>query len=109
MAWDPGFEAAFEPKAVAFVGASRTQGGGGNFMSGFQKLGFQGRMYPINPKADEILGQKAYPDMESLPEKPDLVIVSVPAPLVPSVLEECGSLGIKNIHIFTAGFDETGT
>jgi len=71
-------------------------------------MGFTGRIHPINPKATEIAGLKAYPSLASVPDPIDLVIVSVPAPAVPAVLEDCIVAGAKNIHIFTAGFEETG-
>lgn len=115
MAWDPALETAFNPKAIAIVGASSDarrdeprSGGGAGFIQSYEQLGFPGRIYPVNPKAGEILGYKAYPNVSSLPEHVDLVIVSVPAPAVPAVLEDCIKADARNIHIFTAGFDETG-
>jgi len=73
-----------------------------------KNFGYQGRLYPINPGANEIEGLKVYPDLLSLPEKVDLVIISIPAPRVPAALEDCIASGNKNVHIFTAGFKETG-
>ena len=110
MAWDPEFEVAFNPKTVAVVGASREQRFFGDFVGRLQQVGFQGRIYPINPKvADgEIHGLKVYPNLVSVPEPIDLVIVSVPSRAVPSVLEDCIAANAKNVHIFTAGFKETG-
>ena len=116
MVWDPALEAAFNPKTVAMVGASsnskrgkpRTGGSGSNFINSFEQLGFQGHIYPVNPKAKEILGYKAYPNVSTIPEPVDLVIVSVPAEAVPGVLEDCISANARNIHVFTSGFEETG-
>ena len=110
MAWDPEFEAAFNPKAVAVVGASREAQFFGDFVGNLQRAGFAGRIYPINPKAagGEIHGLKVYPDLVSVPEHIDLVIISVPAHAVLSVLEDCIAANAKNIHIYTAGFKETG-
>ena len=110
MAWDPGFEVAFHPKTVAVVGASRERPLWGDFVLNLQRAGFEGRIYPINPKAagEEIRGLKAYPNLASVPEPIDLVIVTVPAAFVPAVLEDCIAANAKNIHIFTAGFRETG-
>ena len=109
MAWDPDFEVAFHPKTVAIVGASTkpTQGWLG-LMGCLQGFGFPGRIYPINPNATEIGGLKAYPNLVSVPEPIDLVLISVPAPTVPKALEDCIASGNKNVHIFTAGFKETG-
>ena len=111
MAWHPDFEAAFHPRAVAVIGASETKSSrfqGNAFIRNFQKLGFSGRIYPVNPKAEEILGLKAYPTLASVPEPVDLVIVSTPAREVPAVLEDCIAAGVKNVHVFTAGFSESG-
>lgn len=110
MAWDPEFEVAFDPKTVAVVGASREEKFFGDFVGNLQRVGFRGRIYPINPKAagEEIHGLKAYPNLVSVPEPIDLVIVSVPSHAVPSVLEECIAANAKNVEIFTAGFKETG-
>ena len=110
MAWDPEFEVAFNPKAIAVVGASRETQFFGDFVGNLQRSGFPGRIYPINPKAvgGEIHGLKVYPNLVSVPEHIDLVIVSVPSHAVLSVLEDCIAADAKNIHIFTAGFKETG-
>ncbi len=116
MAWDKGFEVAFNPKSVVIVGASGStqsatrQGalGGTSFIRTLQRIGFPGRIYPVNPNVSEILGLKTYPSLASVPETIDLVIVSVRAPEVPGVLEECAQAGMKNIHIFSSGFKETG-
>jgi len=100
----------FYPRSVAVVGASpNPKGWGGTqFVSRLRDIRFPGRLYPVNPKATEILGYKAYPDVPSIPEKVDLVIVAVSAPGVPKVLEDCISAGVKNVHIFSSGFGETG-
>ena len=115
MAWDPALEAAFHPKTVAVVGVSsdaKREGprsfGGAGFIHSFEQLGFRGRIYPVNPKAKELLGLKTYPDVSSIPEPVDLVVVSVPAQALPSVLEDCITANARNIHVYTAGFEETG-
>lgn len=110
MAWDPEFEVAFNPKTIAVVGASRETRFFGDFVGNLQRSGFSGRIYPVNPKAagGEIHGLKVYPSLVSVPEHIDLVMVSVPSHAVPSVLEDCVVANAKNVHIFTAGFKETG-
>ncbi|MBU4316170.1 MAG: CoA-binding protein [Proteobacteria bacterium] len=105
-------EKMFNARSIAVVGAKRpdeTQGKGfkGIFCA-VHDYGYKGRLYPINPKVDSIIGIKAYKNLLELPEPVDLVIVSVPAPYVPGVLRECAQSGNKNVHIFTAGFKETG-
>jgi len=101
----------FHPRSIAIVGVPREgdRFGGGSFLTKFQECGFPGRIYPINPKANEIQGIKAYPDLSSLPEIPELAIVSVTARLVPSILEECARVGVRHIHILSSGFKEIGT
>ncbi|MBN1615593.1 MAG: acetate--CoA ligase family protein [Deltaproteobacteria bacterium] len=99
------------PKSIAVIGASRSKSQEESWMSlmgVIARFGYQGRLYPINPKADEIDGYKAYPDLGSLPEPADLVIVSVAAPRVPAALRDCVASGHRNVHIFAAGFKETG-
>lgn len=82
----------FNPRHIAIVGVPRKDDrfGGGSFLKKFIECGFPGTLYPINPKADEIQGLKAYPDLAALPETPDLAIVSVAAGFVPATLEEAG-------------------
>jgi acyl-CoA synthetase (NDP forming) len=101
----------FNPRSIAIVGVSKGgfRFGGTSFLKKLQKAGFPGKIYPINPKASEIASIKAYPDLSSLPEVPDLAIVCVAARLVPAVLEECGRVGLRHVHILSAGFRETGT
>ena len=100
----------FFPKSVALVGASAnaTGWGGTTFLTRLQKRGYTGRLYPVNPKALEVAGLTCYPDIKSLPEPPDHVIIAIPAPGVPQVLRDCITRGVKNVHIFSSGFSETG-
>ncbi|MBI4766510.1 MAG: CoA-binding protein, partial [Deltaproteobacteria bacterium] len=103
-------ESMFYPKSVALVGASSNPlgWGGTSFLLRLKNIGFPGKMYPINPKATEVLGLKAYPNLQSIPEAVDLVIIAISAPGVPRILEDCLTAGIKNVHIFSSGFSETG-
>jgi acyl-CoA synthetase (NDP forming) len=115
MAWDAGMERAFHPETIAIVGVSSDAKrgapwapGGTSFITSHEKLGFSGRLYPVNPKASEVLGYKAYPTVSTIPEPVDLVIVAVPARALPAVLEDCIKADARNIHAFTSGFEETG-
>jgi len=102
-------DAMLAPGSIAIIGAKRAPDDSWqNLMGIIKNFGYQGRLYPINPGVDEIEGLKAYPDLLSLPEKVDLVIISIPAPRVPAALEDCIASGNRNVHIFTAGFKETG-
>ncbi len=100
----------FYPKSIAVVGASAnpTGWGGSSFLTDLLKRGYTGRVYPVNPKAQVISGLTCYPDVKSIPEAPDFVIIAIPAPSVPQVLRDCVARGAKNVHIFTSGFSETG-
>jgi acyl-CoA synthetase (NDP forming) len=100
----------FKPAHVAVIGVSTGdyKFGGTSFLMKLQEGGFTGKLYPINPRAQEIRGLKAYPDLASLPVVPDLAIVCVAARLVPGILEDCARIGLRQIHILTSGFRETG-
>jgi len=99
----------FHPKSVAIVGASPNPlARGYDYIRGFMEFGFEGDIFPINPKVDEILGLKVYPSIKDVPKTVDYVITCIPAPSVPQLVEECATKGVKVIQLFTAGFSETG-
>jgi acetyltransferase len=97
------------PQAVAVIGASRDkQKLGHGVLSNIIEHGYPGRVYPINPKADRILGLKCYPSVLDVPDPIDLAIIVIPNKYVAAVLEECGQKGIKGAIIISAGFREAG-
>lgn len=99
----------FYPKSIAIIGASRQPGSvGHSLLANIIDSRFQGVAYPVNPKAEAILGIKCYSRVLEIPDEVDLAVVIVPAPLVPQVLEECGVKGIKGAIIISAGFKEIG-
>jgi acyl-CoA synthetase (NDP forming) len=99
----------FHPKSLAVVGAPQERPLGWPGIFGcIRDFGYPGRLYPINPRVTHVEGLKAYPDLVSVPEPIDLVIISVPAPAVPAALMDCVASGNRNVHIFTSGFNETG-
>lgn len=99
----------FKPNSIAVVGASNTEGKVGYIIVNNIVIGgYQGTIYPINPKSDEIQGYKAYSSVLDLPEVPDLVVISIPAAGVNPILEECGEKGVENVVVISAGFKETG-
>jgi acyl-CoA synthetase (NDP forming) len=104
------FQKFFNPAQIAIIGVSTGDYklGGMSFLIKLQEGGYAGKLYPINPKAKQIRNIKAYPDLLSLPEVPDLAIVCVAARFVPSILEDCARIGLNHIHILTSGFKETG-
>ncbi len=98
----------FKPKSVAIVGASSKEGSVGNDVVKNLIQGYTGKIYPVNPKATEINGLKCYPSLSAISASVDLTIIIVPAAIVPTILEESGSLGIKGAIIISAGFKEMG-
>ena len=93
-----------EPKSVAIVGASRRTGEEAfNILENLLGYGYEGRIYPVNPNTSEILGVKTYPNVEGLPEKVDLAVISLPRSLVPGVVKECVAKHITAITIVTQG------
>ena len=99
----------FMPKAVALIGASVKELSIGNvIIKNLLHYRFNGPVYPINPKVDEIRGLKAYPSILDVPGEVDLAHIVIPPPLVPGEVENCGKKGVKAIIINTAGFKEMG-
>jgi len=99
----------FKPKSVAIIGASRKPKKVGHvILRNFIEGKFKGRVYPINPNADEMFGLKAYPSVLKIPGKLDLAVVCIPAVFVPKALDECGRKGVKAVIIITGGFKEIG-
>lgn len=99
----------FNPKSIAIVGASEEEGTVGYaLMRNLIELKFQGDIYPVNIRKTEILGYKAYPSVEQIPERVDLVVIATPARTVPDVVEQCGKAGIMALVIISAGFKEIG-
>jgi len=99
----------FNPKSVAIVGASRQKGKVGyEILTNMIKAGYTGSIFPVNPKAESIEGLRCYPDLESIGQTPDLVIIIVPAKIVPEVMRQCTKVRAKSVIIITAGFKEVG-
>lgn len=99
----------FEPDSVAVIGASRTPGKVGysvvkNLIDG----GYQGKIYPVNPKAEEILDLKCYHSLGEIPGDVDLTVVVVPAKFVKSVVSECPDKNCHSVIVISAGFKESG-
>ena len=102
-------DAIFRPKSVALIGASNNPAKwGGMVLNRMLSSDFRGRIYPVNPKETEIFGLKAYSNVVEIPDAVDLALIVVANRLVPGVLRECASKGIKTAVIITSGFGETG-
>jgi len=99
----------FNPKSIAVIGASTTTGKVGNtVLNNIIKSGFNGKIYPINPKADEILGYKTYKSVLDIPDEIEIAIFVIPGKFCAPIAEECGKKGIKGLIIISAGFKEIG-
>ena len=100
---------AFYPDSVAVIGAYSDDKKERDRWTGWLlNLGFKGKIYPINPRAKQILGFDAFPSVKDVPGSIDYAIIAVPRAAVPASLKDCIDKGIKLVHIFTAGFAETG-
>ena len=108
----------FQPKSIAIIGASRNPNSagqgvlkslikGGVFNSKTNRP-FQGKIYPINPNADKILGIKCYKSVFEVKGKIELAVIVVPAKIVPYIMEECAKKKVKGVIIVSAGFSEIG-
>ncbi|MDO8056300.1 MAG: acetate--CoA ligase family protein, partial [Candidatus Hermodarchaeota archaeon] len=99
----------FNPQSIALVGASEKQESVGHILlRNLTKTGYEGKVYPVNPNHDEIMGMKCFPKVRDIPDPVDLAIIAIPAKAVPAIVEECGKAGIMGIIIISAGFKETG-
>ncbi len=99
----------FEPKSIAIIGASSNQGKVGyKILNNIKSAGFKGNVYPINPKADEILGYHCYHSISKISDQIDLAIIVVPKRFTLDTIEELLAQNVKSIILITAGFKETG-
>lgn len=99
----------FKPKSIAVIGASSTPGKiGYTVLKNLLDNKYEGELYPINPKRDEVLGIKAYPSVMKVEGDIDAAIMVVPARFAVQVVEECGKKGVKGIIIIASGFSEVG-
>ncbi|MHA1627936.1 MAG: CoA-binding protein, partial [Candidatus Baldrarchaeia archaeon] len=99
----------FNAKSIAVIGASNRPGKiGFEIFRNIVEGGFQGKIYPINPKITELMGHTCYHTIKDVPDTVDLAVIVIPAPIVPEVLEQCGEKGVKGVIIISAGFSEVG-
>jgi len=98
-----------QPDAVAVIGASPEDGKIGNsVMKNLINGGYQGQIYPIHPKAPEVLGKRAYKSVKEIPGPVDVAVFAIPAALVAGALKECGEKKIPGAVLIPSGFAETG-
>lgn len=97
----------FEPRSVALIGASSVRHKAGNdVIRNIIANNYSGKIYPVNPKGGEIMGEKVYLSISDLPEGVDLAVIILPAKLNPQAVRDCAARGIKSIVIAAGGFSE---
>ena len=107
----PELDFVFHPRSIAVAGVSAKENagfGGSGFVRSLQEIGFRGPIYLVHPTATAIRGLKCYPSLLDIADDVDYVISSVPARAVPQLLEDCIAKNVRVLHLFTAGFTETG-
>ncbi|MEF8879550.1 MAG: bifunctional acetate--CoA ligase family protein/GNAT family N-acetyltransferase [Candidatus Thermoplasmatota archaeon] len=99
----------FKPESIAVIGASnRREVAGYRIFRNLVGSGYEGVVYPVNPKRESIQGVQAYSSIKDVPKTPDLAIIATPSKVVNQVVEECGEKGVKGIIVISAGFKEIG-
>lgn len=99
----------FKPRSIALVGASSDSTKlSGRPLKFLQQYGYPGRIYPINPNHQELVGLKCYPNLAAVPDEIDLAVVAMAAAGVPAVIRECAAKRVKAVTVFSAGFAEMG-
>jgi len=99
----------FNPKSIAVIGASKSETKVGHtVLQNILNSQYDGKVYPINPNDDEILGYKAYGSVLDVPNEIDIAIIVIPSKYVIPVAEDCGKKGIKGLIVISAGFKEIG-
>jgi acetate---CoA ligase (ADP-forming) len=102
-------QALLAPRCVAIVGQSDDAGKtAGRPLKFLRQAGFSGRIYPINPRREFVLGERAWPSVSALPEVPDHVYIVTPTDAAIEAVEACGRLGVKVATVLADGFAETG-
>ncbi len=98
----------FFPKSIAIVGASQRLNFGSTFFLSSLRHGYKGKVFPVNPKYEEVHKMKCYPNLTVIGEPMDMVISCIPAKFVPNLVRECVKTNAKFITVFTSGFAEVG-
>ena len=102
-------QALLSPRSIAIFGASADLSKvNGRTLRFLLDKGYQGRIFPVNPKYESIAGLRCYPDIAALPEAPDLAVIAVPAAQVPAAVRALAQRGGRAAVIFSSGFAEMG-
>ena len=102
----------FKPRNMAVVGASPKKGkswnSGNSWIAGAISHDFSGKIYPVHPRAETILGYKVYSSVKEIPDEIDFAVFTIPAKIAIQVMQECVEKKVKFVHLLTSGFSETG-
>ena len=102
-------DALFSPRSVAIVGQSDDASkAAGRPLKFLRRIGYAGRIYPVNPRRDTVLGERAWPALAALPEPPEHAYIVTPTEAAVAAVEECGRLGVKVATVLADGFAEAG-
>jgi acetyltransferase len=102
-------EAIFRPRSVAVIGATEKAGSvGRDVLWNLISSPFGGTVFPVNPKRSSVLGVKAYPNLDAIPDAVDLAVIVTPAASAPGLIDECAAKGVRGVIIISAGFREVG-
>ncbi|MFH0913928.1 MAG: CoA-binding protein [Chloroflexota bacterium] len=107
----PALEYLFHPRAIAVAGVStdlKKINPGRLFLEALRDFGYEGKLYPLNPNGGEVAGLKCYTSLKEIPDCVDYVISAIPARYTPQLILDGAAKGVRTIHMFTAGFTETG-
>lgn len=104
----PSLKRLLDPASVAVIGATEDPGYGQRAVSNLKTMGFQGEIFPVNPRRESVFGMKCYPDVLSIPSAVDLAVVVVPARAVPDVLRQCVKAKVGAAVVISNGFAERG-
>jgi acetyltransferase len=99
----------FEPASIAVIGASRSPGKVGyDVVRNLIEAHYEGPVYPVNPKAEDVLGLRCYPSVLDTPGPVELAVISIPAQSVLDAVQQCAQKGTRALIIISAGFKESG-
>lgn len=102
-------DAMLAPKTVAVIGASETEGTvGRSLLENLKQGGFHGGIYPVNPKRENVLGLKAYPNLAAIPQQIELALIATPASTIAGIIRQCAEAQVPAAVIISAGFKEVG-
>jgi acyl-CoA synthetase (NDP forming) len=99
----------FNPRSLALIGASRSNGKGGNIiLRNLVKAGFKGSIYPINPSGHDILGMKTYKNVRDIEGPVDIAMIVIPKAAVPAAIDDCAAKGVQAVILSTGGYSDIG-